>query len=81
MARRTAGTQASHTDEKTTDSRLHLVSTDGVLSFGETRSEFSDDTVIGVTDEVVALLNSISLGTSHDAGLEASLGWNFFSFG
>jgi hypothetical protein len=80
MARRTAGTQASHPAAQAAESDLHATDRDGVLTFDGDPAEFTDDTVISATEEVFALLGSISLG-GQGSGLEASLGWNFFTFG
>ncbi len=77
MARRSADNQASQPSADAERSPLHG-DDNGILSFGD--GEFSGDTVIDVTDEVLALFGSIALPGS-DAGLEASLGWNFFVFG
>lgn len=78
MARRSAENPSSQSPAPAERSPLHAEDDDGILSFGD--GDFSDDTVIDVTDEVLALLGSIALPGS-DAGLEASLGWNFFVFG
>lgn len=79
MARRSADNQASKAPADAEHSPLRGDGDDdGILSFGD--GDLAGDTVIDVTDEVLALLGSIVLPGS-DAGLEASLGWNFFVFG